>query len=147
MRNSQVGFGSTDEGSEFALVLALDVLEGQDSSGLLVHDRAETSLALDDYIRDTHLATESGEEDDEFDGIDVVRNNDERRLLGFNEGNTVVETVLDKERFLVLGCLLLLGCSLGNGLETCLLLGLGLGAVSIRSIRTHPFQSRYEHTC
>lgn len=136
MGNSQVGFGSTDEGSEFTLVLALDILEGQHSSGLLVHDGAETSLALDDHIRDTHLAAKSGKEDDEFDGVDIVRNDDERRLLGLDEGDTVVEAVLDEERFLVLGCLLLLGSSLGDGLETSLLLGLGLGAVSTRSIST-----------
>ena len=145
--NSQVGFGSADEGGELALVLTLDVLEGQDSSGLLVNDRAETSLALDDHIRDAHLATERGEEDDELDGVDIVCNSNEGSLLGFDEGNNVVETVFDKERFLVLGCLLLLGGGLGDGLETFLLLGLALGAVSTRSIRTRQILSRCGHTC
>jgi hypothetical protein len=127
---SQISFGSADEGGELALVLALDVLEGHDSCGLLVDNRAETSLALDDYIRNTHLATQSREEDDEFDGVDIVCNDDEGSLLGFDEGNNVVEAVFDKERLLVLGSLLLLGGGLGDGLETFLLLGLALGAVS-----------------
>lgn len=130
--SSQIGFGSADEGGKLALVLALDVLEGHDSSGLLVDHRAETSLALDNHIRDTHLATQCREEDDELDGVDIVCNDDEGSLLGFDEGNNVVETVFDKERLLVLGCLLLLGGGLGDGLETFFLLSLALGAVSTR---------------
>ena len=135
---SQVGFGSTDEGSEFALVLALDILKGKDSSGLLVDDRAETSLSLDDHIRDTHLAAESGKEYDELDRVDIVGDDDEGSLLGFDECNNVVETVFDEERLLVLGSLLLFGGGFGDSLKTFLLLGLGLGAVSVWWIRTHP---------
>lgn len=99
-------------------------------------DRAETGLALDDHIRDAHLATERREEDDEFDGVDIVSNDDEGSLLVFDEGNDVVQTVFDKERLLILGCLLLLGSGLGDGFETFLLLGLALRTVSARSIRT-----------
>ena len=145
--NSQVGFGSTDEGGEFTLVLTLDILEGQDSGGLLVDDRTEASLALDDHIRDTHLATESREENDKFDGVDIVCNDYERSLLGFDKGNGVVETIFGKERLLILGCLLLLGSSFGNSFEPLLLLGLGLGAVSTRSMRTREVPSRFGHTC
>ena len=68
----QVGLGGADKGSEFTLVLALDVLDDKDSSGLLVDDRAETSLALDDDVGDTHLAAESREEHDELNGVDVL---------------------------------------------------------------------------
>ena len=96
----QVGLGGADKGSEFTLVLALDVLDNKDSSGLLVDDRAETSLALDDDVWHTHLAAEGGEEDDELNGVDIVGDDDERRLLGLDEGNTVVETVLDKQGLL-----------------------------------------------
>ena len=59
-------------------------------------DRAETGLALDDDVRDAHLAAERGEEDNELDGVDVVRDDDERRLLGLNEGYAVVQAVLDE---------------------------------------------------
>lgn len=108
---------------------------------------AETSLALDDHIRDTHLATERREEDDEFDGVDIVCDDDERSLLGFDEGDDVVEAIFGIERLLVLGCLLLLGGGLGNGFETFFLFGLGLRTVSIRSIRTRQVLSRCRHTC
>jgi hypothetical protein len=67
-----------------------------------VDDRAETSLALHNNVRDTHLAAESGEEDDELDRVDVVRDDDEAGLLGLNESDTVVEAVLDEQRLLVL---------------------------------------------
>ena len=63
-------------------------------------DRAETSLALDNDVRDTHLAAESGEEDDKLDGVDIVSDDDERRLLGLNEGNAVVQAVLDEQGLL-----------------------------------------------
>lgn len=65
-------------------------------------DRAETGLALDDNVGDTHLAAESGEEDDELDGVNVVRDDDEGSLLGLDEGNAVVEAVLGEEGLLVL---------------------------------------------
>ena len=145
--DSQVRFGSTDESGEFALIFAFDVLESKNSSGLLVHDGTEASLALDDHIRNTHLAAESGEEHDEFDGVDIVCDDDERRLLGFGEGNTMIETMLDKERLLVFGSLLLLGGSLGDALETSLLLSLGLRAISTQSARTGRPLSGCRHTC
>ena len=63
-------------------------------------DSSEAGLALDNGIGDTHLAAESGEEDNELDGVDIVSDDDERRLLGLNEGNTVIEAVLDEQRLL-----------------------------------------------
>ena len=50
-----------------------------------MHDRAETSLAFYNDIRYTHLAAESGEE------------YNERGLLSFDEGDTMVQAVLDEE--------------------------------------------------
>jgi hypothetical protein len=67
-----------------------------------VDDRAETGLALDNYIRDAHLAAEGGEEDDELDRFNIVSDDDEGSLLCLDEGNSVVETVLDEEGLLVL---------------------------------------------
>ena len=99
--NLQVGLRRTDEGSELALVLALDVLHGKNGGSLLVNDRTETSLALDNDIRDTHLAAESGKEDNELDGVNIVSDDDEGSLLGLYEGNSVVQTVLDEERLLL----------------------------------------------
>ena len=96
----QVGLGGLDEGSELALVLRADLLDGEDGGGLLVDDRAETGLALDDDVGDTHLAAESGEEDNKLDGVNIVGDDDKGSLLGLDEGNTVVQTVLDEEGLL-----------------------------------------------
>ena len=94
-------------------------------------DRAETGLALDDDVGDTHLAAESGEEDNKLDGVNIVGDDDKGSLLGLDEGNTVVQTVLDEEGLLrVLSLsLLLLSSGLGDSLKTSLLLLLGLRAV------------------
>ena len=96
----QVGLGSRDEGGELALILTADLLDGEDGGSLLVDDRAEAGLALDDDVRDAHLAAERGEEDDELDGVDVVRDDDEVRLLRLDERDDVVQAVLDEEGLL-----------------------------------------------
>lgn len=98
--NLQVCLRRGDERAELAVVLALDVLEGEDSGGLLVDHRAEAGLALDDDVGHAHLAAERGEEDDELDGVDVVRDDDEGSLLRLDERDGVVETVLDEEGLL-----------------------------------------------
>ena len=56
-------------------------------------DRSEASLSLNDDVRDTHFSTESRKENDEFDGVDVMRDNDERCLLGLDQSNDVVEAI------------------------------------------------------
>lgn len=98
-------------------------------------DRAETGLALDDGVGDTHLLAEGGEEDDELDGVDIVGDEDERSLLVLNEADDVVETVLDGVGLLA-DVLLLLALLDGGGLlqETLLLLGLGLRAVLVEEL-------------
>ena len=99
-RDIQVGLSGADKGSEFTLVLRLNVLESDDGGGLLVDDSTETGLALDDDVGDTHLAAESGEEDNKLDGVNIVGDDDKGSLLGLDEGNTVVQTVLDEEGLL-----------------------------------------------
>jgi hypothetical protein len=51
----EVGLGGGNEGSKSLLVLGSDVLEGDDGGGLLVDDRTETSLVLDDDVWNAHL--------------------------------------------------------------------------------------------
>jgi hypothetical protein len=77
-------------------------LKSEDGGGLLVDDGAETSLALDNNVRHTHLAAKGREEDNELDGVNIMSDDNEGRLLGLNEGNRVVKTVLDEERLLFL---------------------------------------------
>ena len=98
--NVQVSLGGADESGEFALVLALHVLEGNNGGSLLVDDRAKTGLALDDNVGNTHLATESRQEDDKLDRVNIVSDDNEVRLLGLDKSNNVVEAVLDEKRLL-----------------------------------------------
>lgn len=54
-----------------------------------------TDLALHDAVRHAHLAAEGGEPDHQLDGVDVVRDHNERRLLLLDEGGHVLEAELD----------------------------------------------------
>lgn len=97
----------------------------------------ETGLALDDGVGDTHLAAESGQEDDELNGVDIVGDQDEGSLLVLNQADDVVETVLDGVG--LLGDVLLLLALLDGGSllgETLLLLGLGLRAVLVEELES-----------
>lgn len=100
-------------------------------------DGTETGLALDDGVGDTHLLAERGKEDDELNGVNIVGDEDERRLLVLDETDNVVETVLDSVRLLA-DVLLLLALLDGGGLlqETLLLLGLGLRAVLVKQLES-----------
>jgi hypothetical protein len=99
--NAQVSLGGADESAKLLLVLAPHVSESDDGRSLLVNDCSETGLGLDDHVGDTHLPAESGEEDDELDRVDVVGDDDQGGLLGFDQGDAVVETVLDEAGLLV----------------------------------------------
>lgn len=96
---------------------------------------SETSLALDDGVRNTHLAAKSGEEDNQLNRVDIVGNQDERSLLVLNETDNVVETVLDSVGLLG-DILLLLALGDGGGLlvQTLLLLSLGFRAVLVEKL-------------
>jgi hypothetical protein len=100
-----------------------------------VDDSSETGLALHNGVWDTHLAAESGQEDDELNGVDIVGDEDELGLLGLDEGDDVVETVLDGV-WLLGDVLLLLALGDGGGLlvQTLLLLDLGLGTVLVEEL-------------
>jgi len=128
---------SGDELGELVLVLGADLGDGEDSGGLLVDDRSETGLALDDGVRDTHLLAKRGKEDDELNGLDIVGDEDERSLLVLNQADDVVETVLDGVG--LLGNILLLLTLLDGGSlleETLLLLGLGLRSVLVEELES-----------
>lgn len=100
-------------------------------------DSAETGLALDNGVGNTHLLAKRGEENNELDGVDIVGDQDERSLLVLNQADDVVETVLDGVGLLG-DILLLLALLDGGGLleETLLLLDLGLGAVLVEELES-----------
>ena len=124
-----------DKLGQLRLILRLDLSQSKDSRSLLVDHSAETGLALDDGVWDTHLAAESWEEDDELDRVNVVGDEDEVRLLVLNEADDVVEAVLDGV-WLLADILALLALGDGGGLLglAVLLLGLGLWAVLVKKL-------------
>ena len=125
-----------DQLGQLGLVLRAHLGQGEDGSGLLVNNRAETSLALDDGIRYAHLSAQSGEEDDQLDGIDIVGDEDQRSLLIFDQANDMVQTVLGNV-WLLAHILLLLTLLDGRGLfqQSLLLLGLALGPVLVEELK------------
>lgn len=132
-----VGLGSRDNVGESLLVLGSDVVDGDDGRGLLAGDETETGLALDNDVWDTHLPAESGEEDDELNGVNVVGNDNELSLLGLDESDNVVKTVLGEDGLLGVlggGLVTLLLTGLGLGQETSLLLLGGLGLVLVEEL-------------
>lgn len=151
MRHSQVGLGGADEVGKFALVLALHFLEGNDGSSLLVYNGTEASFALDNDIGDAHLTAQSRQENDQLDGVDVVSDDDEGSLLGFDEGDDMIQAIFSEQRLLrilkghVIKKLSLKrvgyylrfvtsGNSLGCGLETLLLFLLSLRTVLVQEL-------------
>lgn len=129
---SVVDLDGRDELGELSLVLRLDFTESENGSSLATDDGTETSLALDDSVGDTHLAAESGEEDDELDRVDIISDDDEVGLLVLDEGDDVVESRLDEEGLLGLVRLLSVGEVGSLGLEANLLLLLRLSLVLVQ---------------
>lgn len=120
---------------ELVSVLLANVDDGDGGGGLLVDDLTEARLALDDDVRDAKLAAESGEPDNELDGVDVVGDGDELGLLLLNKGGDVVQAELDDSGGLRLNNSLgVLGLSLGSLQEASLLLGLALGLVLVEEL-------------
>jgi len=100
-----------------------------------VDDGAESGLALNDGVRDAHLAAESREEDDQLDRVNVIGDKHEGSLLILNQANNVVEAILDDVGLLA-GILLLLSLLDCSGLlqQTRLLLGLRRGSVLVQEL-------------
>lgn len=91
----EVDLDSANQFSQLALVLAANLGEGHNSSGLLVNNGTKTSLVLHNTVRDTHLAAQSRKEDNQLDRINVISDDDESSLLRLDHSNNVVQTVLD----------------------------------------------------
>lgn len=100
-------------------------------------DSAETGLALDDGVGDTHLLAERRKEDNQLNGVNIVGDEDQGSLLVLNQTDDVVEAVLDGVG--LLGDILLLLALLDGGSlleETLLLLDLGLRAVLVEELES-----------
>ena len=80
------------EGFELSLIRLVNSGKGHDGSSLLVAEGSKTGLVLDNKEGHLHLTAESREPQDQFDGVNVTGNEDERSLLLFNERGHVLET-------------------------------------------------------
>ena len=100
-------------------------------------NRAESRLALDDGIRDTHLSAECWDEDNQLNWVNIVGDEDQRSLLVLDQANDVVETVLDGV-WLLADIFLLLAFLDGGGLlqQSLLLLSLALGSVLVEKLES-----------
>ena len=94
-----------------------------------MHELAKSALSLDEAVGDTLLSAESGEEDHQFDGVNVVSDDNELSLAFLNQLGHVVEPELDVDGLGGLELLLVVLLSLGFLQESCLLLLFGFGFV------------------
>jgi hypothetical protein len=98
--HAQVGLGSTDDGRQLALVFALDILNCQDSSSLLMDNGTEAGFSLYNDVGNAHLSAKGWKVNDQLNWVNIVGNYDQGCFLSLGEGNSVVEAVLDEDGFL-----------------------------------------------
>ena len=90
----------------------------------------DRSLGLDNDVGDAHFAAEGGQEDDELDGVNVGGDDDKAGLLGLNQGDAVVETVLDEAAQVTRGLNVLANAEVAGALLKERVLG-GLGGLTL----------------
>ena len=117
------------KGVQRRLVLGVHARQTHARSRLLVHQRAQSRLAFHDRVRHAHLVAQSGQPHHQLQGIHVVGNQHQLRLLLLHQLRHVVQTVLHHEG----SALLLSGLALSLGLrlrsQTSLLLRSRLGSI------------------
>mmetsp|Transcript_31762 Transcript_31762/g.78730 ORF Transcript_31762/g.78730 Transcript_31762/m.78730 type:complete len:262 (-) Transcript_31762:338-1123(-) len=77
-------------------VLLAHLRQRHGGSRLLVHQLAQPGLALDDAVRHVLATAQRRQPHDQFDGVDVVSDDNELRDLVFDEVGDVVEAELDE---------------------------------------------------
>merc|ERR1719270_1288917 len=120
--------GSITEGLQVLSILLADVGQRDSGGRFLVHQFPQARFALHNHVGDVLLAAQSGKETHQFDGVNIVCNNNQFGLLVFDQVDNVVETVFDGEwRRLIYGLSFCLGLSLFP--QAKLFLGAGLRLV------------------
>lgn len=66
---------------EVHTVTGVHLAEGDGRAGLAADEQSQAGFALDDAIWDSHFAAQGGQEEDHFDGVDVVSDDHELSLL------------------------------------------------------------------
>jgi len=83
------------EGFKVFVVLLSHLSQGDARGGLHVHDFAEVGLAANKAVWNVAFTAESGEENNHFDGVNIMSDHDQLGTLLFNELSDVVKTELD----------------------------------------------------
>lgn len=78
-------------------MLRLNLSHSNNSSSLFVDQSSQSSLSLDNGIRDSHLAAQGRQEDHDFHWVNIVGNQNKLGLLVLNQGSDVVQSVLDHQ--------------------------------------------------
>jgi len=118
-----VGSDGLDDLGESVAVFSVDVRQGDGRASLQADEATETGLALDDAVWDAHSAAESGEEDNDLDGVDVVGDDDQGSLLLLDGGGDAVDTDGQGSLSGVSGVSLAGSLGLSSSQKSCLLLG------------------------
>ncbi len=121
-----------DDRSKFLLVLRLNLSHSNNSSCLFVDQSSKSGLSLHNCIGNSHLAAKSGQEDYNFDWVNVVGNQNELGLLVLNQRSDVVQSVLDSQRLGGLGWFRARSDRGSDGGESLLLLSLSLWLVLVQ---------------
>lgn len=91
-------------------------------------------MYLDNDVGDLLLLAESGQPNNELDGINVVRNDHKLGLALLNETSHILQTKLDKQGLVLLHSFAI-QASLGLGEQTLLLVGTGFGLVFVEQAK------------
>merc|ERR1719330_581736 len=91
LRVVELGHHVVLEGLQFRLVLRRNAGDSGAGGGLLTDESTESGLGLDDAVWDIHLSAESRHPANNFDGIDIVSDDDQVGLLGFDELSHMVQ--------------------------------------------------------
>ena len=113
------------EALEILEVFLMDLSEGNCGGGLLVDELAEVSLSTDEAEGNTLGSAKSWQTDNQFNGVNIVGNNNELGLSFFDEVSHMVKTELDVDGLASVS----LAASVGLGLKSLSLVGSGLWAV------------------
>src|SRR5271154_3273565 len=65
-----------------------------------MNNSSKTGLALDNTIRNTSLLAKMRKINNQLNWVNIMRNNNQLSLLLLNQSNTMIQSLLDKDRFL-----------------------------------------------
>ena len=113
-------------------VLRVHRRQGHHSGVLLVRESTQSALSVDNSERHAHLAAEGRQPHDQLDGIDVLGDNNELRLLLLNQMSDVSKSVLEDRWGRVASGGFSSGNGFGSSFETLLLGSLRLWLVLLQ---------------